>query len=124
MLFYPMEYEIDLRELLNDDKTFFLPKVSGKGLLACPYTENLTKSAMGIMEPDTVPVNPCEIDLVIVPALMIDKKNYRLGYGGGYYDKFLASTDAKSICAIPKELITESLPVMEHDVKIGNIISA
>ena len=124
MLFYPMEFEIDLRDLLKDDKTFYLPKVSGKGLLACPYSEKLTKSAMGIREPDTLPINPCELDLIIVPALMTDKKGYRLGYGGGYYDRFITSTDAKTICAIPEELTVDELPYAEHDIKIDCIITA
>lgn len=123
MLFYPMTYEIDLRKLFNDDKKFYLPKVSGKNILACPYTENLIKSAFGIMEPETLPVNPNILDLVIVPCMMADKNGYRLGYGGGYYDRFLSEIDAKTITVVPKELYYDNLPHEDYDIKIDKVIA-
>ena len=123
MLFYPMTYEINLLKLLDDDKKFYLPKVSGKNILACPYTENLVKSAFGIMEPETMPVNPCILDLVIVPCLMADKKGYRLGYGGGYYGRFLEETSIKTITVVPKELYVDKLPHEEYDIKIDKVIA-
>ena len=89
MLFYPTQYELDFRELLNDNKSFYLPKVSGKNLLVCPLTKQLKKSELNIYEPCSEPVDPKILDLVIVPALMADKNGYRLGYGGGFYDRFL-----------------------------------
>lgn len=122
MLFYPMPYEIDLRKLFDDDKKFYLPKVSGKNMLACPYTSELVKSAFGIMEPTTSPVNPNTLDLVIVPCLMADKAGYRLGYGGGYYDRFLQETDAYTIVVVPKELYVDTLPHKDYDVKINKVI--
>ena len=123
MLFYPMTYEIDLRKLLKDDKKFFLPKISGRNLLACPYTENLVKSAFGIMEPETAPVNPNIMDLVLVPCMMADKNGYRIGYGGGYYDRFLADIDVKTIAVVAKELYVDDLPHAEYDVKVDKVIA-
>ena len=122
MIFYPKKYEIDLRNLLSDDKNFFLPKVSGQNLLVCPYTENMEKSKYNIMEPCSEPVD-CEIlDLIIVPALMADKQGFRLGYGGGFYDRFLKKCDAKTISLVAKQLYIDKLPVDEYDVKIDKII--
>lgn len=122
MIFYPKKYEIDLRNLVIDDKNFFLPKVSGQNLLVCPYTENMEKSKYNIMEPCSEPVD-CEIlDLIIVPALMADKQNFRLGYGGGFYDRFLKKCDAKTISLVAKQLYIDKLPVDEYDVKIDKII--
>ena len=46
-------------------------------------------SNFGIKEPCSEPVAPDILDLIIVPALMVDKNGYRLGYGGGFYDRFL-----------------------------------
>lgn len=151
MIFYPLKYEIDLLELLEDDKNFYLPKVSsitlarniifagegagvselascthaGEGILVCPYSKNLKKSDLNILEPCTDPVNPEILDIIFVPALMIDKENYRLGYGGGFYDRFLAKyPDIKTIVPIAEELIVDKLPHDEFDIKIDEIIFA
>lgn len=138
MLFYPTKYEVDLRELLNDDKNFYLPKVDGENLLVCPYCFrhseqseefqydlDLKKSSFGIYEPCSEPVNAEILDLVIVPALMCDKNGYRLGYGGGFYDRFIEKygQNFKTICAIPKEFYVENLPVDKFDKKIDFIIT-
>ena len=93
MLYYPTKYEINLLELFNDNKNFYLPRVNGEHLDICPYKngDKLKKSDFKILEPINNSVK-CEIlDLVIVPALMADSQGYRLGYGGGYYDRFLSA---------------------------------
>ena len=125
MLFYPTEFEVDLRELFNDDKNFYLPKVNGKELLVCPYCENLKKSSLGIYEPCSNPVNADILDLVVVPALMADKKGYRLGYGGGFYDRFISKygKNFKTICPVPKELFIENLPSDDFDMKVDKVIT-
>lgn len=122
MIFYPMLHEVDLRGLLNDKKRFFLPKVIGKELLVCPYTENLQKSEYNVMEPCSKPVDCSALDLVIVPALMVDRQGYRLGYGGGFYDRFLKTCDAKTLVALPKELFVDVLPKDDFDVKVDEIV--
>ncbi|MDY6309899.1 MAG: 5-formyltetrahydrofolate cyclo-ligase [Cyanobacteriota bacterium] len=125
MLFYPTKFEIDLRELLNDDKNFYLPRVNGDNLEVCPFSSNtpLIKSSLGINEPATIQIDPKILDVVIVPALMTDKNGYRLGYGGGFYDRFIKNNNFTTICPIPKELTVDSLPVEEFDEKIDYIIS-
>ena len=100
MIFYPMKNEVNLLELLNDSsKTFFLPKIDGKNLLCCEYKngDELYESCFKTLEPLTKSVNKNQIDLVIVPALCCDKSNYRLGYGGGFYDRFLEDFKGKTI---------------------------
>lgn len=123
MIFYPLEEEVDLRGLISDDKNFYLPKMSGKTLEACPYCDELVCGKYNIMEPCTEPVAPETLDLVVVPALMIDKTGYRLGYGGGFYDRFLPSCKkAVKLVALPKELVIDKLPHDEFDIKIDKII--
>ena len=124
MLFYPTQFEVDLIELLNDNKNFYLPKVDNEKLLVCPYCENLKKSSYGIYEPCSNPVNAKILDFVIVPALMCDKNGYRLGYAGGFYDRFILKygKNFTTICPIPKELFAENLPIDKFDQKIDFII--
>ena len=121
MIFYPKKYEVDLRDLLNDNKNFFLPKMNGQDLLVCPYSGDLEKANFDIMEPCTEPVDIEILDLIIVPALMVDKQGYRLGYGGGFYDRLLKTTIAKTFSALPKELFVEKLPYDEFDVKVDKV---
>lgn len=125
LIFYPLKYEFNFLELLNDDKNFFLPKVCGEKLQICPYKKEdiLIKSDLNICEPCTNSINPNQINLAIVPALMADKNGFRLGYGGGFYDRFLAENqNIKTITVVFKELFVESLPHEEFDVKIDEII--
>lgn len=124
MIYYPLKYEVDLLELLKDDKNFYLPKVKDDELLVCPYSNKFELSEYNIQEPCTNPVEPDILDLVIVPALAVDKNNYRLGYGKGFYDRFLGQyPNIKSITAIPDELVFDSLPVESFDKRINIIVS-
>lgn len=124
MIFYPIKYEIDLRPLLDDNKSFYIPKVFHRDLLVCPYDNNLTKSNFGVMEPNTEPINPEILDLIFVPALLVDNEGYRLGYGGGFYDRFLKQyPNIKTIVPIEKELMIDKLPHENFDIKISQIIS-
>ena len=126
MLFYPAKYEIDLRGLFHDNKKFYLPRVNGQSLDVCSYEigDDLLKSDFGIYEPVCETVNCQNLDLVIVPALMADGHGYRLGYGGGYYDRFLVKIpDVKKIVVIPKELYVENLPHEDYDIKVDEVIN-
>ena len=125
MLFYPTKYEISLLDLLNDKKNFYLPKVYNDEILVCPYSkdDSLEVSQFNIKEPCTNPVKAEHLELAIVPALVVDKKGYRLGYGGGFYDRFLSKFPIKTIVPISHELIVEKLPVEKFDIKIDVVIT-
>lgn len=125
MLFCPLEHEVDLLPLLMDDKKFYLPKVQGKQLLVCPYElcDELVMSEFKTKEPITKPVDPDILDIIFVPALMADKKFNRIGYGGGFYDRFLSKNlDALKIIAIPSELLIDEIPEDFFDEKVNVII--
>jgi 5-formyltetrahydrofolate cyclo-ligase len=60
------------------------------------------------------------IDVVITPALQIDAQGFRLGQGGGYYDRALSELSAWKIALIfPEEFSTETLPREEHDISVN-----
>ena len=126
MFYYPLQGEIDLLSLLEDKtKQFYLPKIDGKNLLCCPFKEDdeICLSCFKTCEPLSEPCDKSFIDLVIIPALAVDKNNYRLGYGGGFYDRFLADFSGKKVICIPSELIFETIYPEKHDIKADLIIS-
>lgn len=126
MIFYPKSFEVNLLELLKDDtKNFFLPRVEGEDLVACPYNlgDELALSEFKVMEPTSIPWEGV-LDLIIVPALMVDEKNYRLGYGGGFYDRFLKTQkEVISITPIPSALVVKKLPTESFDQKIDMVVN-
>ena len=126
MLFYPLEYEVNLLPLLDDDKHFYLPKVQGDELLICPYKkgDELGVSQFGTKEPLTEPVDPSVLDLVFIPALMVDKHFNRLGYGKGFYYRFLFKKGLRAVKIVPISslLILEELPHDENDAQFDIIV--
>lgn len=125
MLFYPTKFEINLLSLLEDNKNFYFPRVNGVDLQVCPYSRDVEfkKSSYNINEPCSNPVSAEVLDLVIVPALAVDKNNYRLGYGGGFYDRFLKTTNALTIVPVYKDFLVEKLPHDEFDVPVDFVIT-
>jgi 5-formyltetrahydrofolate cyclo-ligase len=104
--FYPQEgnNEPDTLQFIRNfrksapDVQFAFPRiVTGTPLLQHFMQEDSTgfiKNRWGIAEPDpvtSIEIKPSEIDLILIPLLAFDRQGYRVGYGGGYYDRFLAN---------------------------------
>lgn len=126
MIYYPLQNEVNLFGLLDDkSKNFFLPKIKNENLLCCPYKrgDETCFSCFQTCEPLTEPCEKNRIDLVIAPALGADKNGFRLGYGGGFYDRFLKNYYGKTITCIPKKLMFETIFPNENDIKIQMIIT-
>ena len=125
MIFYPLKNEINLLPLAEDNKEFFLPRVKENIIECCPWNKNdkLKISSLNIKEPITNSVDKNTIDIIFVPALFADKNFYRLGYGGGYYDRLLTDYKGLSMIVIPEELLTECLPIEDYDIKCSGIFT-
>ncbi len=121
-----------LEEVLERGKRLVLPKVQPRGLLAClrvtDTKDDLVAGRHGILEPrsdGTIAVCPREIDLVVVPGVAFTRYGYRLGYGGGYYDRFLAqeAPGAVAIGLAFEVQMAECLPVESHDRPVDMVIT-
>lgn len=123
MLFYPKENEVNTLHLLDkaisDKKTVVFPVTDTKNKELTPvvYNGSFKKGAFGIYEPIGDIISKDKIDLVIIPALCVDKEGYRLGYGGGYYDRFLKDFKGKKIAVLFSQLLTDKLPRDDFDIK-------
>lgn len=73
--------------LIKADKQVFLPRVEGEDIVPVPFGET-KRGAFGIEEP-TGQAYSGDIEVTVVPLLAINDKGYRIGYGKGYYDRFL-----------------------------------
>lgn len=80
----------------------------------------------GLYEPiveETTYVDKDKIDLLIVPGLIFSKDGYRIGFGGGYYDRFLADFNHKTVSLISSKQLKESVPIREYDIPVDHIIT-
>jgi 5-formyltetrahydrofolate cyclo-ligase len=83
----------------------------------------------GIAEPDpdkTAAMDPAAIEAVMVPGSVFDLRGGRLGYGGGFYDRFLAREAPQALrigLAFALQVVTEELPLAEHDQRLDYLVT-
>ena len=85
----------------------------------------LRSGAYGIPEPPATGeiLNGRADSLCLLPALAFDRSGYRLGYGGGYYDRFLADFSGKTLAPTYERLLTDKLPINENDRPADGILT-
>ena len=119
------EREIDTKALLNaalsDGKRLALPLCVGKGIMEGRQIRSLSDLVNGkfdIPAPslECPVIEPEEFDLVIVPCSTGNEKGQRLGYGGGFYDRYLGKTKCPKILLCRRSLVKDDIPVEEHDL--------
>lgn len=87
---------------------------------------DLQPGAFGIFEPKLEKRIRCEldeIDLVLVPAVAVDKNGNRLGYGGGYYDDFLEKLSATKVALVFSRQVVEEVPTRPEDQKVDIVVT-
>ena len=104
-------------------KVVALPRTEGDmiNFYEMSSTDELVAGRFGIMEPP--PEHPARrIDLLIIPGIAFDKQGYRLGYGKGYYDRYLSEKKSQFAIGLAYNFqLLESLPHDEHDAKMDAI---
>ena len=88
--------------------------------------ENLEQNQLGLLKPpekDGTQVPPEAFDLIVVPVVAFDRRGYRLGLGGGYYDRFLASTSALKVGLAYDFQLLDQVPSGPHDLRLDKIFT-
>ena len=87
--------------------------------------DDLESGRFNILEPKSYceEIDKNSIDLAILPCVTCDVDNNRLGYGKGFYDRFLFGTNMKKVCLCRKQVLQEKIPVDKNDVKIDVVLT-
>lgn len=116
-----------IQHLLQQGYQVALPRcLPGRQMEARLVTdlEHLVDSPYHIPEPSQVcPVAERDsIDMILVPNLCCDRRGYRLGHGGGYYDRYLAGYQGFTVAFCPELVLQEQVPVEAYDVAVGLVL--
>lgn len=121
-----------INEFLSDGKEVAVPVIQnpGDGIMTAVKIDKLEDcidKVYGIRQPefnedDVVAGN--EIDLIFVPGIAFDTNGYRIGYGKGYYDRWLKGTDVSKRVGIAFEVqLIEKIPNGKYDLSVGRVLT-
>ena len=114
-----------IEHLLLQKKRIVVPRIEGEEMNFYDISEGLAKGAFGIMEPvATTPIEPSEIDVMVVPGVAFTLDGARCGRGKGFYDKYLSRNGfrARTIGVCYPCQIVESIPTEEHDKVLDKVV--
>lgn len=123
-IYYPFGSEISFLDLVNDDKIFLFPKIIDNKMVFIQIDKQTTweKSSFGVNEPKGE-IYLGKIDLMVVPLLGINKDNYRIGYGKGYYDQYLKINNPKHTISYVFDFQSVDFIQEGFDISIDEVIS-
>ena len=115
-LSFPHEFQTQelIEQALKDGKKVLIPKTYPKGRMDFVVydPQQLVKTSFGLLEPqgDLEVVDASQIDLIHVPGLIFTTKGYRIGYGGGYYDRYLEHFSGHTLSTVYPCQIQDFIP--------------
>lgn len=126
-LSFPHEFQTQelIKRMLKDGKKVLIPKTYPKGRMEFVVYDpkQLAKTSFGLLEPqgDLEVVEPSQIDLIHVPGLAFTTEGYRIGYGGGYYDRYLEHFAGQSLSTIyPCQI--QDFNSEDHDIAVQEVL--
>ena len=130
-LYMSLDNEVSTKELISfsikQGKAVALPRVIDNDLVfyKIESLDNLVKSDFGVLEPVTgIIVDKGDIDLIIVPGICFDTFGNRIGFGKGFYDRYLDNTmNSIGICFDEQLLKTGCIETTDNDIKVKKIIT-
>ena len=129
LIYISINSEIDTIKIINyflNTKNIAVPKIIDNNMFFCYVTNlnDLTPGKYNIPEPTNENiVTDFDNAICIVPGICYDKENYRVGYGKGYYDRFLSKNKIKTIGLCYKECMIEKIDNDKYDYKIDEVIT-
>lgn len=129
LIYISINNEVDTIKIINyflNTKNIAVPKIIDNNMYFCYVTNlnELTSGKYNIPEPTNENiVTDFDNAICIVPGICYDKKNYRVGYGKGYYDRFLSKNKIKTIGLCYKECMIEKIDNDKYDYKIDEVIT-
>lgn len=123
----PLTHSI-IKKSLAQGKRIAVPRCLKNGIMEARYIDGLDglePNKWGILEPDEAfeLAEPQLFDLVIVPCMAADRRRYRLGYGGGFYDRYLLRTGCTTVCLCRDRTLLDELPTEPFDLVIDMVIT-
>lgn len=117
-----------LDRVLEDGKRLGVPKCVAKGIMEVYQirsVQDLEEGKYGIMEPvDGCPlIRPEEIGIAFIPCMTCTCDGRRLGYGGGYYDRYLRDASFAKAVLCRESIMQREIPMESHDERIPIVIS-
>lgn len=129
LIYVSLKDEVDTIKLikysLKNKKRVAVPKCEGNDIVFYYINslEDLKERSFGILEPKTNEVvKDFSNSICIIPGVAFDKQNNRIGYGRGFYDRFLENYTGIKIGLTYKECICEKIDVDYNDVKMDKVI--
>ncbi len=130
LAYMPVRNEVSTLPVLEtaflQGKKLFLPKVCGREMIFCRIrkAEELKKGAFGILEPDGIEAADVTEGLMLVPGTAFDRTGGRLGYGGGFYDRYLAGKTGFVLLGLCyEEQLAARLPLSEYDRRVAAVVT-
>jgi 5-formyltetrahydrofolate cyclo-ligase len=128
--YYPIGSEAKIQDVIQESnnlgKQILFPRVEGDNLsfrIIKDY-DDLEKGKFNIMEPRDNCSHADKIDVILIPAVGISRSGYRLGYGHGYYDRFLAKNPhILSIAITFEKQVVKHIPFDHNDVRVDWIVT-
>ena len=111
-----------IERLLADGHRVCCPRIENGEMVAVEYGEDFTLSDYGPREP-VGEVYRGNIDVAVIPFLAVDKQGNRLGYGGGYYDRFLKASTAKRVAFGYGFQVVREVPTEPWDEKVDVLVT-
>lgn len=129
-----MAREVETRSLIESawasGKKVAVPQCEPKTktLMFCPIDSfsSLKPGHLGLMEPDvskTGRIDPADLELVIVPGVVFDRRGFRIGYGGGYYDRLLSIYQGPTLSLLLSDQFIDQIPAEAHDKKVQVLLT-